>query len=566
MLTQQSPTTWTTTVLLDEISACLAEVVGNQAKPAKPAKQTQPSNVLLAQELSYHLVTTSPDYVVAGTVAGTAEINAFPATGATSATGATNAAAAALNPATLGLIGTGALPPPCSAPADETASAETEVSLTFTLKAPFPTVPLTATLVIEDPGGEVPVTATQLMTVRALVTVWQYLLFPVYYAVAMVVAFVIGLLLVAWWRRPKREDPGEGENRWSGDPPDHGPGFWRRPVYASAAWSFTDSPATTISAAATVLATVLAGAGAASTLLPGIQVDHFAVLLAVWAIVVVAAPMVFGFLNTVTGASRSLVPDNAALLRFPGDQAVLHAPGGASLAFAGEATAVAPGLHVPLKPGGALPVPPDSTLTVSFAAGTGTMVLPGDSSVVLTGMSGVQVGVSRQGEFTAPPDAQPGQASSVMLSSGVEIKPPLMSYGQSSQDGVTVKAVGFITVTVPKGTRVHYPFPDQGITKTFSQDTYLRVPMGDKTIVANMWSLIPASLLTIFGIGAQLGLLGMLAGELSALPGPAHNIAWAIVGVMAAVMVGYSVVATAELASSRPGTALASDSQSSYIL
>ena len=124
----------------------------------------------------------------------------------------------------------------------------------------------------------------------------------------------------------------------------------------------------------------------------------------------------------------------------------------------------------------------------------------------------------------------------------------------------------FITITVPKDTQVHYPFPDLGITKIFRADAFLRVPMGDKTIVANMLSLIPASLVTIIGIGAQLGLLGMLAGELSALSGLAHNIAWVIVGVMAAVMVGYAVVATAELASSRPGSALASDSQSSYIL
>jgi hypothetical protein len=81
-----------------------------------------------------------------------------------------------------------------------------------------------------------------------------------------------------------------------------------------------------------------------------------------------------------------------------------------------------------------------------------------------------------------------------------------------------------------------------------------------------MRSLIPASLVTILGIGAQLGLLGMLAGELAALPSVAHKVAWAIVGVMAAVMVGYAVVATAELASSRPGSAIASDAQSAYIL
>ena len=546
VLTQQSPTTWTATVLLGESSVCLAELTG------KPPKR---SNVPMAKELSYRLVTTSPDYVVAGMVVGTAELSAFPATDAL-----------ALDPATLSPIGKSALPASCTAPADETTSAETEVSLAFTLTAPFPTVPLTATLVIDDPRGQVPVTGTQLMTIRALVTAWQYLLFPVYSAVAMVIAFSIGVWLLARLRRTKQKDPRERDNPWKGDPPDDVPGFWRRPVYASAAWSFTDSPATTISAAATVLAGVLAGAGAASTLLPGIQVDHFAVLLAAWAVVVVAAPIVFGFLNTAIGASRSLLPDNAALLRFPADQAVLHAPGGASITFAGGATAGAPGNAITWKPGGTLTVPPDSKIMVNFARDTGTMVLPGDSSVVLTGISSVQVGVSRGRQFTVPADAMRDQASLGMLTSGEEIRPPLTPRSRPTQDGVTLKAVGFITVTVPTGTQVHYPFPDQGITKTFSQDTYLRIPMGDKTIVADMRSLIPASLVTIFGIGAQLGLLGMLAGELSALPSLAHDIAWAIVGVIATVMVGYSVVATSELASSRPGSALASQSQSSYIL
>jgi hypothetical protein len=557
VLTQLSSTKWTTTVLLGESAACLAELEGKSSS----GPSSNPSNVLMATQLSYRLVTTSPDYVVVGRVSGTAEVNTFPVTDA-----------AALDPATLAPVGRHPLPAACTAPADETASAETEVSLTFSLKAQFPTVPLSATLVIDDPGGLVPVTGTQLMTVRALVTVWQYLVFPLCLAGGMVAAFLIGIALVAWLRQPRSKDRRERQNPWQGDPwqgdpADKAPGFWRRPVYASAAWTFSDSPATTISAAATVLASVLAGAGAASTLLPGIQVDHFAVLLAAWAVVVVVAPIVFGFFNTAFGSSRGLVPDNAALLRFPDNQAVLHAPGGASLAFAGGATAGTAGSAVSLKPGGALSVPPDSKITVNFGENTGTMVLPGDSSVVLTGITGVQVDVSRGGQFTIPADVLlPGHPPWPTLTSGEEIRPTLPAGSTGTEDGVTLKAVGFLTVTVPTGTQVHYPFPDLGITKIFRADAFLRVPMGDKSVVADMRSLIPASLVTIIGIGAQLGLLGMLAGELSALSGLGHNIAWVIVGVVAAVMVGYAVVATAELASSRPGSALASDSQSSYIL
>lgn len=563
VLTQQSPTTWTTTVLLGESSACLSELTGQPGASVPPP-------TLMAKDLTYRLVTTSPDDEIAGTVTGAADVSAFPVTGAI-----------ALDPTTLVPVGAKALPVPCTAAADETASAETEVSIAFTLNAQFTTVPLTATLVIDDPHGLVPVTGAQLMTVRALVTTWQYLCFPILSAVVMALAFALGISLVAWARRSnKKEDPRDQLNPWRGEPSSSALGFWRHPVYASAAWSFADSPATTISVASTLLAGVLAGAGVGSTLLPGIQVDHFAVLLAVWAVLVAVAPLVFGFFNTVTGASRGLVPDNAALLRFPENEVVLHAPAGASLAFASGATAGVPGQGFSVKAGGTLAVPPDSKITVAFPSGTGTMVVPGDNSVVLTGTASIRVDMSRGGRLTVPADALPSKPppapveapapapapAPTLLGSGEEIRPTVLADGNPTQDGITLKAVGFVIVTVPKDTQVHYPFPDQGITKTFARDTYLRVPMGDKTIVADMRSLIPASLVTILGIGAQLGLLGMLAGELAALPSVAHKVAWAIVGVMAAVMVGYAVVATAELASSRPGSAIASDAQSAYIL
>jgi hypothetical protein len=42
-------------------------------------------------------------------------------------------------------------------------------------------------------------------------------------------------------------------------------------------------------------------------------------------------------------------------------------------------------------------------------------------------------------------------------------------------------------------------------------DTGVRVPLADNRIVADMRSLIPATMITIFGIGAELGLLHVMA-------------------------------------------------------
>lgn len=125
--------------------------------------------------------------------------------------------------------------------------------------------------------------------------------------------------------------------------------------------------------------------------------------------------------------------------------------------------------------------------------------------------------------------------------------------------------MGFIAVRVPQRTTVSYPGTGHGPEKRFPRDTYLRVPIGDTVIVADMRSLLPASVWTIFGIGVQLGLLTMLAGELAAVSATARDSGWGAAYAVAALMAGYAVTATIALASSRPGSALASDSRASYI-
>lgn len=530
MLTEQSPLSWTTTILIDESPSCLPG-------------------------LSYQLVTTSPDYLVNGTPTGTAAVGPVAGPGVIG-----------LDPVSLNSLDRRHLGPGCA----KAAGADSEVSLKFPLTAPFPTVPLGATLVVNDPGGPVPAAATQLMTVHALVTGWQYLWFPLIYGGVMVALFLFAVGLVPL-----------GRLVWKRKLAPSGRGFWRRPVYASAAWTFTDSPATNISALGTILAAILAAAGATSTLLPGVQVDHFAILIAVCAAIVGSAPLAFGIINTWFARSRGSVPDNASL-RFTSNVVELGAPAGASLTFAGQAEAVntahAP---VPLKPGGTVPVPPGSKIKITLDRDTGAAVFPGDSSIVLNGVLQVELGDTGQGEFTVPADALPapaapgaavpgapapvgGAASApaqpVTLGLGLPIKPA------QTRDGVTVKAVGFVTVTVPKWTTVKYPFPDYGTEKRFTRATILRVPMGSNVIAADMRSLIPASMVTIFGIGAQLGLLTILGSELSAVSGSVHLLARLVVGAMAAVLLSYAVIATIALASSRPGSALASDSQTSYIL
>ncbi len=74
------------------------------------------------------------------------------------------------------------------------------------------------------------------------------------------------------------------------------PGFWEHEVYASGAWTLTDSWATNIAAAIGVVTTLLSLVAAASLLFRGVDLSRFVIVNAVAAGIAAAAPLVFGVL------------------------------------------------------------------------------------------------------------------------------------------------------------------------------------------------------------------------------------------------------------------------------
>lgn len=75
--------------------------------------------------------------------------------------------------------------------------------------------------------------------------------------------------------------------------------LWLRRGYEkwakASSWSFKDSWATNITAVGALLGTILSAVGSASTIVPGIQTDRFAVLSAAWGGLVVIAPLLIAF-------------------------------------------------------------------------------------------------------------------------------------------------------------------------------------------------------------------------------------------------------------------------------
>jgi hypothetical protein len=407
----------------------------------------------------------------------------------------------------------GASPVPC--PTAATGPQAELVTLAFTL----PSVPLTATLVITDTRGTPPAPPTEIamMAIHRFVSPWQYLWLPIVSGGGLAALFLAIGAVVLGLHRPKRDDDGEKEAA--------------KPIYASATWTFKDSWATNLGVGAAAVTAVLSGAGAVSTQLPGVQLDRFAVLMALCGVIIASAPFVFGILYVLSSRSRGMVPDNATLS--PGKPVTINIPGGASLT-------------VPTAGSTPYPIGPGKIETGKNIQ----LIMPGDGTIMITGPGASAVRLRGA-------DGEPGDGNSVEITPPTD--PPAGQY-----PFITVKAAGFATIDLPNGATVKAP--DGGKDVSFNRATRLRVPLGSNVIVANFRSLITAALVTLFGIGAELGILGVLAFTLSDRPTPIRWAALFLVCLMGLIVLVYAISTTRALADSNPGSALTADSSTSATL
>jgi len=528
-LTQQPSGTWTTTIVLDASAVCV-------------------------MDLAYELVTTTPGTAAPGT----------PAMG--TITG-----------------GPQAIQAPAGAPAAcGTPTAEDEV---VTLAFGLPAVPLAATLIIVD--GHVPPaappTAIPIMTIHRFVSLGQYAGWPAIAGGALAALLLAFTLLLALKSVISRRRPGAAERDKDGC------GFWRNPIYASATWTFKDSWATNITVAGTAIAAVLTATGAVSTLLPGVQLDRYAILMTACGAIVAAAPLIFGIIYVLLSRSRGLVADNATLTfqdpRETPQECRISVPGGASITLPADP-------KTPATSKDPIQIRPGTTITGRHVKA----VLPGDSTITLmpTGSAAIRFRTPQpdtpqsatagsaheriankkpEQEITLAANEKPEQGISpaakeraeleIIPAAGTSDASAISRLTMNGASLVTVKVVGYATIGLPAGTTSTAP---DGRTTTFSAKTTLRVPLGPNVIVADMRSLTLAALVTMFGIGAELGILGILAFSLSDQTGAARYGALGAVLAMAVVVLAYAAATTYALADSRPGSALTPDSATSCTL
>jgi hypothetical protein len=525
ILIQQSSSVWTTTVVVDSFPTCL----GN---------------------LKYQLVTIAPNEVVPGQLDHAPDRVPDYVAGRPKASKGT-----------------------CLQPTEQ----GSQISLRFTVA--FKTVPLGATLVLRQRNGVQMLPAITL-TVRRQVTRTQYLWIPIGCGLALaIVFFAIVFIADAYPRKAGTRPGGAGTGNGTDDRQHEvgaapGPGIWsqflHRPVLATAAWTFKDSWATNITLAGTAVAAILTAGGAVSTLFPGVQLDRFAILIAICGAIIAIAPLVFSICNASPLASLHGFPDDA-MAGLPEQQPGTGDGGSATKpkfpaiqVTAGASVTLAAGTHVRWSAGEetrkaatTIQIPP-SRRGCRICIKQGWLALPGDSTIVVTGQSRIRI----CGDFSLPAENASGKDGAPPASLVQE--PPKRVLGEADitvgSDGATVKVVGVGEITLPPGVQIEGP---GGKTPPLSREERFRVPLAGNMIKADMWSMMTAAAVTMFGVGAQFGVLIVLAWlshESSLIRWCA--IALALVGVL--IVLGYGWFTTRELADSKPGSAL-SVSDTSFI-
>jgi hypothetical protein len=484
-------------------------------------------------------------------------------------------------------------------------SAVTTVNVNFGTIATVPVA--AAVLVIPDQPGAAPLSVT--VTVQRQVTWAQYAWIPLACGLGLALLLFFTMLIFRL-PDPDRPDPRNGRPQTISYEQ-----FWNKPLYASAGWTFSGSWATNVTTAVAVITTLLAATGTVSELLPGVELGRFSLLIAVAGGIIVAAPLVFGAVNygferldpTTAGVSVITLPEGPDQFgRRP--RAGIAVPAGATVTVYGSATvrrrtgqaaqAAADIAELPLatdavlKSGAKLNVPSGATITVSpSSAAAPILALPGASDITVFADQRIRVSpwaTVAEGDIAIahPAPAEPvparpeppdwdllGALRDLLGPAPAPVKPAAYRLGRNLPirlpSGAKVSVVGRASLALPAGTIVTAPGIDPGKParrSSLKTATVFPVPHLSEVVASQMSWMLLASCITLFGTGAELGILGVLAFSLSSAGFAVRLLCVLAVALAAAVVLVYGVVSIRALADPKPGDALTTTGSTSFIL
>jgi hypothetical protein len=339
--------------------------------------------------------------------------------------------------------------------------------------------------------------------------------------------------------------------------------FWTTRFYASAAWTFSDSGVTNITALATAVVAILASSAVAAIFTT--DPNPFIIMNVACGGIVAAAPILFGVCNVIIMRRNPVVAADARLMLQ--EDATITLPFGASIAVAGGATVTNPddgSEKARIRAGGSIPVPPGSVITVKANA---IMALPSGSILAISRGAALTVDSDCQiasGDLAPPQAAKSGRQHIYSRHSRAATPDPEIAVGDliTLTEGATTTVTGVADILLPKAVILAPGRSGMGL----KPDTTLTVPSGTNVMAAGMGSVLPTAALTTFGAGAEIGLVAVLAAHYSTAGGAGDVAAIVISAVVAAVLVLYGATSIRSLADPTSGTSLSSAAGTSFTL
>lgn len=239
--------------------------------------------------------------------------------------------------------------------------------------------------------------------------------------------------------------------------------------------------------------------------------------------------------------------------------AVLTVPGGAIVGTGSDPG----GWSTRLKAGGTVQVLPQSTIKIYAYPGC-LLALPGGSDVIVAGESYFEITGTGGVLVIAADNLTPAAKTAPGGQDPQDPEDPVLAFPVSglAPGGAKITVTGTAGVVFPAGMALTAPRRDDF---TLACDRRVVVPQAAGALVANMWLVIAAALMTMFGVGAEVGVAGTLAFLSDAAPAGQ----WIIVLVIALVAVFtvyYGATSIRALADPQPGSSLSATSGSSFTL
>jgi hypothetical protein len=292
---------------------------------------------------------------------------------------------------------------------------------------------------------------------------------------------------------------------------------------------------------------VLTASSGVAALLPGVDQGRFSLLLATAGGVSVIAPLIFALLNYRFSRQN---PATARIMQIslPAGHGgfTVTMPVGGSVAVQSGGTldsgqALSPGTTLDVPVNGEVMVAASETLQHDSVI----LVLPGSNDIVL------------------PP------AQRITLSPAISVPPSATAAttvaALTVPEGAKFSFTGLADITLPAGSRVSaVGEPKNEVTLT-AERTFSLPFAGE--VISQLWSLLLASCFTMFGIGADLAIVGWVLGyDLAAAPLWGRALIAAVAGAAALIVVWYGVFAIRALADTRDGSVLSGRRDASFIL